>query len=173
MTDALAECNIWLGMLVECGIIASKAEQTNMFRVSVDPYGAWVEHPVQTIQHQEHVDMLPNDFVLWKMPWCADQQAITVSEVAVETVMLHGTSPESLVPIALARGILALAREESIAENHLGNDVPCAYFVPGKFSNGSLCREYAHLSRLFREGSHDSRTMTELLSAKHAATMRV
>ena len=128
----------------------------------------WILTPINRFQ-----DSWAGNFVLFKFRWNAPQYVKEVSDKVEVTEIFHGTSPQAVVPIALAHGLSAL-RED--AGNHVESHIAEAvtYFAPGPMSKESWARRYADPSRLFADCSpQDAFDKVNELSASNAACIRM
>jgi hypothetical protein len=127
------------------------------------------------LDQYEQSDIPKGNFLLLKFKWNGPQDdlRITEAEKLKPTMMFHGTTPDTIVPIALARGLVTLTEKDGPhTESHI--DEAAAYFAPGDMSKNSHARLYASPSRLFKDGQEDDcLSKINELSKDNASTIRV
>jgi hypothetical protein len=166
--EAVVALSFWTDQLWKLGFIDQRPSPENMYDVCTDD-GAWTMSRIKRFH-----ESWTGNFVLFKHQWNATQYVKDVSDRVDVTEIFHGTSPQAVVPIALAHGLSAL-RED--AGNHVESHIAEAatYFAPGPMKASSLARGYASPSRFFKDDCSPMEAFAKVdeLSASNAACVRV
>jgi len=181
ITEAVIAMYLWVNQLYVKGFIDQVASSMNMYDVCAGTEAGesnyadasliddeWTLKPIKWIQ-----DSKEGNFVLFKFGWTAEQDINRQPQGVEVTEIFHGTSPLTVVPIALARGLTALREDDG---NHVESHIAEAatYFAPGPMSRNNWSRRYADPSRLFADCDPQSAVhKVDELSADNAACIRV
>ena len=168
IAEAVGPMTIWTDQLWKFGFIDQRPSPDNMYDVCTDA-GTWTMTPIKRFE-----ESWAGNFILFKHKWNAKQDVNEISDRVEITEVFHGTSPQTVVPIALAHGLSALREDDG---NHVESHIAEAatYFAPAPMTKDSWSRLYADPSRLFKDDCSpmDADAKVEELSASNAACIRV